>query len=251
MGYNTVYNLEWQGDQPDIDQVAAFLALTNPDLSDQRALALFTQVEDRDREIIFWKDILEGADETTWYTHQADTARVSRAWPETIFTLHLNGDDSTDFQIQYHRDGLVQAAPGTIVYPPFHPDLLRAPEESPGHHPDPQTFIYRGILFRKSLNGYYAAPFLPNRNRTSPGPSFPNTPRPTPSKPSTNSSANSRTTQLTRSKPQRPGPSTPSGTPQTKSRTRRCSKNSRIGSSRSSQLQSQPDQTSTAANPLE
>ena len=159
MGYNTIYNLEWQGDQPDIDQVAAFLALTNPDLSDQRALALFTQVEDRDREINFWKDILEGADETTWYTHQADTARVSGAWPETIFTLHLNGDDSTDFQIQYHRDGLVQAAPGTIVYPPFHPDLLRAPEESPGHHPDPQTFIYRGILFRKTLTGYYAAPF--------------------------------------------------------------------------------------------
>ena len=169
MSYQTFYNLEWKDDPPDIDQVATFLALTNPALSDHRTVALFTQPEERQNETRFWKDVLQGAEETTWYTHQADMALVSRTWPHVTFTLHINGEDSNDFQIEYHRTGQVQIAPGDIVYPPFNPDKLQTPELTLGQHPEPPSFIHQGVLFRQTLAGHYTVPMPGQPTKHVPG----------------------------------------------------------------------------------
>ena len=123
MSYKTVYSLEWAGDRPTMEDIVTVMVFTSNETNEDART---------------WRIILEGSDETTWYEHQEDMARVSRVWPGVTFTLNLNGEDSRDFLKEYYLNGKVQTAPGEIVYEKFQPEKLAEPN---GTGPEPAVSL--------------------------------------------------------------------------------------------------------------
>ena len=164
MSYQTVYQLEWKEETPTVNEVARAIALAQPDsgLGQQRA-RLNGQSTALDGESECWEQIIEGGGETSWYQHEADVSRVSRLWPEVVFTLYLNGEDSKDFSVEYHRNGKVHREPGEIVYAEFDPEKLETPtqpERGRDSPPEPDFFLHRGVLVQRHQHEFRAAPLL-------------------------------------------------------------------------------------------
>ncbi len=161
MSYQTIYRLEWKEENPTANEVARALALTGETGSqDQRLAGLFSDAAALEKEAALLKQIIEGDDETTWYEHEADVSRVSRLWPEVVFTLYLNGEDSKDFSVEYHRNGKVHREPGEIVYGEFDPEKLETPaqpERRQDSPPEPDVFLHRGVLVRRCQDEFKAA----------------------------------------------------------------------------------------------
>ena len=134
MSYNTVYSLEWPGDRPTMEDIVTVLVFTS-NATNNDASQNPGSFEEHART---WRIILEGSDETTWYEHQEDMARISRIWPGVVFTLNLNGEDSRDFLKEYYLNGKVQTAPGEIVYEKFQPEKLAEPN---GTGPEPAVSL--------------------------------------------------------------------------------------------------------------
>ena len=170
MSYQTIYRLEWKEETPTVNEVARAIALAQPDsgLGQQRA-RLNGQSTALDGESECWEQIIEGGDETSWYQHQTDMSRVSRLWPGVLFTLHLNGEDSGDFSVEYHRDGKVHREPGEIVYAEFDPEKLETPaqpERGRDSPPEPDFFLHQGVLVQRHQHEFRAAPLLDSGPQT-------------------------------------------------------------------------------------
>lgn len=61
---------------------------------------------------------------TKWYEHDRDMLRLSRAFPEVLFVLWGEGENTEDLWKCYYLDGRVQEAPARVEYPAFDPDAL-------------------------------------------------------------------------------------------------------------------------------
>lgn len=59
-----------------------------------------------------------------WYDHEDDMIRLSEEYPEFLFEMHGDGEDSEDFWIEYFQDGKCQYCQGTIVYEEFDPGKM-------------------------------------------------------------------------------------------------------------------------------
>ena len=158
MSYQTVYTLEWKGNTPTLEQVAQVLALTSFRSEKRGPSTIYDTPHRMEATILSWVRILTGEDETTWYQHQADMAHVSRLWPQVDFIMHLNGEDSLDFTIEYYQRGLVQPAEGRIEYPEFDPATLEQPKRHPTDVMRPETFCHQGWLALAQTGGYWAVP---------------------------------------------------------------------------------------------
>lgn len=60
-----------------------------------------------------------------WYDHNEDMLRVSKRFPDLLFKLHGEGEESGDFWNTYYKDGKMQHCPVKITYEPFNPDELK------------------------------------------------------------------------------------------------------------------------------
>lgn len=92
MSYATFYFMEISHERPNIDEVAAAVA----DLADPHGTAPDPQ---------FWKQVLQGELDAKWYESEAHLRRISRRWPNVLFTLSGEGEDHDDQWIQYHQNG--------------------------------------------------------------------------------------------------------------------------------------------------
>lgn len=61
---------------------------------------------------------------TTWYDWEEDMVLLSRRFPDVLFRLHGDGDDSEDLWDAYFLGGRMQMCPGKIVYDDFDPEKL-------------------------------------------------------------------------------------------------------------------------------
>lgn len=59
-----------------------------------------------------------------WYDWDKDMAALSLEYPDILFTLYGDGEDSDDLWCAYFLNGKKQIAAAEIVYPPFDPVKL-------------------------------------------------------------------------------------------------------------------------------
>lgn len=62
-----------------------------------------------------------------WYEHVGDMVALSRRFPEVLFTLHGEGEESGDIWRKYFLGGKVQVARATITFDDFDPAKLEEP----------------------------------------------------------------------------------------------------------------------------
>ncbi len=61
---------------------------------------------------------------TTWYCHEKDMRILSCKFPDLVFFLHGEGEDSGDMWDKYFVDGRMQECYAQIVYDDFDPKKL-------------------------------------------------------------------------------------------------------------------------------
>jgi len=60
----------------------------------------------------FWRN-------AKWYEHDNDMLELSREYPEVLFDLYGDGEDSDDMWHSYYKNGKMQHCPAEITFPPF------------------------------------------------------------------------------------------------------------------------------------
>lgn len=58
-------------------------------------------------------------DEIKWYDHREEMCEYSKRYPDLIFCLHGEGEQSEDLWDEYYVNGRYQAARAVITYPEF------------------------------------------------------------------------------------------------------------------------------------
>ncbi len=107
MGYYTQFSLlEPSSDDPHYRAIVAWAEQYDRSNNADLALSLF------------------GDAPAKWYEWQTDMAALSRAFPDMLFTVEGVGDEPYDIWRAYFQNGLMQEAPGEIIFPPFDPARL-------------------------------------------------------------------------------------------------------------------------------
>lgn len=65
------------------------------------------------------------SDAVKWYGHDLDMLECSKKFPEVLFCLHGEGEDSNDKWDAYYLNGKMQHCQAEITYPPFDESKLR------------------------------------------------------------------------------------------------------------------------------
>ena len=74
-------------------------------------------LNDKDTNIESFSDFSLSADDTTkWYDHDSDMLELSRMFPETVFCLYGEGEETGDLWYTYYKNGKKQYCPAKIVY---------------------------------------------------------------------------------------------------------------------------------------
>ena len=108
MSYYTSYRLTWDG-EPSRQEITEHLA---------------KEGEYKDESPQIWLQMLDG-DISKWSEYQHDLQGVSARWPNTLFTLHRDGENNNDLAYEYYLCGRVQICPAVITYAEFDPAKLQ------------------------------------------------------------------------------------------------------------------------------
>ena len=107
MGYYTVYTLRWE---PQDSAVEEFIRTKQA--GDENFAYGVTPYG-------------EMTDSVKWYEYDIDMKTLSKAFPEIIFTLSGEGEESGDVWKNYYKNGKKQADPGIITFAGFDPKKLK------------------------------------------------------------------------------------------------------------------------------
>lgn len=68
--------------------------------------------------------------EAKWYDWESDMSLLSKRFPDVLFCLHGDGEDSDDKWDAYFLNGMRQLCPAVITYDSFDPTKLRPVKKS-------------------------------------------------------------------------------------------------------------------------
>ena len=60
-----------------------------------------------------------------WYEHETHMREISDQFPEVLFTLTGEGEESGDLWVKYFSGGKMQHCPGVMTYEPFDENRLK------------------------------------------------------------------------------------------------------------------------------
>jgi hypothetical protein len=106
MGYSTTYSLKWDCKKS---------KTTWDEISDEIQLR-----QDAGTDFFYAVDA-EGrtTDSCKWYDHEAEIAKFSKIYPDVLFELSGEGEESGDIWKKYFRDGKMQRCDVEMTFPPF------------------------------------------------------------------------------------------------------------------------------------
>jgi len=108
MGYYTRFNL---------------LMIQNPFIEDGKIIADLRSNNDCAERAL---DEFGNAEEAVkWYEHEKEMKQFSKKYPNTIFCLHGEGEESEDIWNKYFCNGKVQVCRAKIVFDPFNEKKLK------------------------------------------------------------------------------------------------------------------------------
>lgn len=102
MGYYTRFHLSWDGD---IDEEELKKALLKHD-----CYGIYN--EDYEIEI-------NEADSCKWYSYEEDMKELSKEFPDIIFDLYGEGEESGDQWHTYFKNGKMQECPAIVSFEPY------------------------------------------------------------------------------------------------------------------------------------
>ena len=110
MGYYTRYELN-----------------TKPELSPEQEKEISQELKkllyhDEDLEVEDFQDVL--SEEMKWYEHQQDMVKISSKYPDILFELTGEGEESEDLWIEYHKNGKFYYERARIIYDEFNEEKL-------------------------------------------------------------------------------------------------------------------------------
>ena len=107
MGYYTVYTLEWEPPNLDVED--------------------FIREKQEGSDSFSYGIAPDGsmADSVKWYDHEADIKLLSKNFPDTLFTLSGEGEEAGDIWKKYFKNGKVQIAKAEITIPKFDAKQLK------------------------------------------------------------------------------------------------------------------------------
>ena len=74
----------------------------------------------------FFRELLSGcAEEIKWYEHDEDMTSISEQYPDILFTLHGEGEESGDIWIKYYKGGKCQVEKAKIIFGEFNQEKLK------------------------------------------------------------------------------------------------------------------------------
>lgn len=106
MGYLTTYKLKWDCKKSNTPW---------DDISDEIALR---QKADTD----FFYAVDENgdcSDSCKWYDHEKEVSDFSKIYPDVLFELYGEGEESGDIWKKYFKNGKVQTCGVVMTFPPF------------------------------------------------------------------------------------------------------------------------------------
>jgi len=106
MGYNTTYDLKWDvsNSKTTWDEISSEIALRQ-----EAETEFFYAVDESGRT----------TDECKWYGHEEEVAKFSKIYPDVLFELSGEGEESGDIWRKYFKNGKIQICRAEIVFPPF------------------------------------------------------------------------------------------------------------------------------------
>jgi hypothetical protein len=81
--------------------------------------------EDEDLIDIFDQDG-DSFDEYKWYKHEEDIAKISKKYPDVVFTLKGEGEEAGDIWVKYFKNGKIQRCQAKITFDEYDETKLGA-----------------------------------------------------------------------------------------------------------------------------
>lgn len=141
MGYSTRYELTWQpidGKQANVEDPV--ITTLKSKLSDAELATVMPRVAnvpislddavgrwiESESEASYALDTDGTAQESCkWYEHETDVRRLSKLFPNVLFTLHGEGEENDDIWNKYFLNGKMQVEKAKIQIAPFDAGLLK------------------------------------------------------------------------------------------------------------------------------
>lgn len=107
MGYKTDYTLEVSAPHEDIPESLVQALVSNHFFEDRRDSEFFKN--------------------DTWYEWNEDMLKLSKLYPDVLFELSGEGEESSDIWTYWYRNGQLQGGLAQIVHPEFSEDKWETP----------------------------------------------------------------------------------------------------------------------------
>lgn len=121
MGYETRYHLE-------VEKTKIMKEIAGIDREGMPATIFVEEYIDKEK---FEREIadLSGyqylwGDSCKWYDHEVDMRKYSKKFPEVVFKLEGEGEESGDLWVKYFKNGKMQECRARIEYDPYDEKLL-------------------------------------------------------------------------------------------------------------------------------
>jgi hypothetical protein len=135
MGYYTEYSLtvdySQAKDEAEKKKQSEIEEIQQSNISDELKNRLIKDVEKTyQTSVITQNDVIDHLtynpfnNRCTWYEHTEDMWRVSKKYPNAIFSLYGNGEENGDMWVKYFMNGKVQTERAVITYADFDPEKL-------------------------------------------------------------------------------------------------------------------------------